>query len=540
MISIAPNETCMISGGTMKWFNNLSVSKKLIFGFSVVAALTALVGFVGISNIRKIEKADRNMYENATVPVVYAGYISRDYQRIRVGLRDILRTKEINQIERNKDLMRGYDKIISTNIVKIREASSLVSAENTKKIDELSVTYKAFYDLIMDIVEKYESGDLETVNRMMISDSTLKILGAIDKSVNEVFSIHEKYAEKLSKDNQQTSKYAVNFMIITVGVSVAVAFVMGVIIAFLFKAPIQKGLYFAQKIAEGDFTERIHIDQTDELGQLSHALNKSADSLEEMVSNIILNARSLLSATQDVSAGNENLSQRTSEQASALEEIAATIEQTTSSMRQNAENSEVANKLASETMQSAQTGGTVVSDAVKAINDINEESKKIEEITSVISEIAFQTNLLALNAAVEAARAGEQGRGFAVVAGEVRNLAQRSGASVKEIGDLLRSTIEKVERGTNLANKSGESLAMIIDSIKKLNRIVSEIAVSTDEQKQGASQINTAISELDQMTQQNAGLVEETSSASEEMAGQANELIRMMEKFKIREERKIV
>lgn len=519
----------------MKWFNNLSVSKKLICGFSIVAGLTALVGFVGVRNIMKIEKADLVMYENATVPVVYAGYISRDYQRVRVGLRDVMRTKDKEQIKRNKGLMAEYDKSIRENIRKIKTASAAVSAENTKKVDLLSEKYVKFFDLVMSIVDVYDSGNIEEVNRMMISDSTLKILGEIDKAVNDVFSVHEEYAKVLSGENKKTSNYAVRFMLITVGVSVAVAIMLGVIIAFLFKSPIQKGLYFAQKIAEGDFTERIHIDQKDELGQLAQALNKSADSLEEMVSNIIMNARSLLSATQDVSAGNENLSQRTSEQASALEEIAATIEQTTSSMRQNAENSDVANKLAAETMQTAQNGGNVVNDAVKAINDINEESKKIEEITTVISEIAFQTNLLALNAAVEAARAGEQGRGFAVVAGEVRNLAQRSGASVKEIGDLLRSTIEKVEKGTALANQSGDSLSVIIDSVKKLNRIVSEIAVSTDEQKQGSSQINTAISELDQMTQQNAGLVEETSSASEEMAGQANELIRMMEKFRIRD-----
>jgi methyl-accepting chemotaxis protein len=522
----------------MKWFNNLSVSKKLILGFSIVAGLTALVGFIGVKNIQKIEKADIIMYENATVPVVYAGYISRDYQRIRVGLRDVLRTKDKALIVRNKGLMAEYDKIIRENIIKIRKASAEVSEENTKKVDELSATYAAFFELVMSIVQVNEDGNIDEVNRMMISASTLKTLGDIDKSVNDVFKIHEEYAKTLSRTNTETSKAAVRFMIITVCVSVVAAFFLGIIIAYLFKSPIHKGLYFAQKIAEGDFTERIHINQTDELGQLSQALNKSADSLEEMVSNIIMNARALLSATQDVSAGNENLSQRTSEQASALEEIAATIEETTSSMRQNAENADVANKLAAETMQTAQKGGIVVGDAVKAINDINEESKKIEEITTVISEIAFQTNLLALNAAVEAARAGEQGRGFAVVAGEVRNLAQRSGASVKEIGAILRSTIEKVEKGTNLANQSGESLAVIIDSIKKLNRIVSEIAVSTDEQKQGASQINTAISELDQMTQQNAGLVEETSSASEEMAGQANELILMMEKFKIRDNRK--
>jgi methyl-accepting chemotaxis protein len=182
----------------------------------------------------------------------------------------------------------------------------------------------------------------------------------------------------------------------------------------------------------------------------------------------------------------------------------------------------------------AEEGGRVVYEAVNAINEINDASKKIESIISVINEISFQTNLLALNAAVEAARAGEQGRGFAVVAGEVRNLAQRSGSAAKEIGELIKSTIVKVDKGTSLSNKSGEALKEIIESVKNVGRLVSEINAASEEQKQGAQQINVAISELDSMTQQNAGLVEETASASEEMSNQAQELLATMEKFKIR------
>lgn len=180
----------------------------------------------------------------------------------------------------------------------------------------------------------------------------------------------------------------------------------------------------------------------------------------------------------------------------------------------------------------------MVYEAVSAINDISESSKKIEDIINVINEISFQTNLLALNAAVEAARAGEQGRGFAVVAGEVRNLAQRSGTAAKEIAELIKDSRGKVEKGTDLANKSGEALKMIVDSVRSVGKYVSEIAAASEEQRQGVSQINVAVEELDSMTQQNAGFVEETASASEEMSNQAQELLAMMEKFKIREELK--
>ncbi|MGL4369777.1 MAG: methyl-accepting chemotaxis protein, partial [Spirochaetota bacterium] len=256
--------------------------------------------------------------------------------------------------------------------------------------------------------------------------------------------------------------------------------------------------------------------------------------LEKMVADIIVGSQNLVQAIQEISAGNENLSQRTSEQASSLEEVASTIEETSAAINQNADNAKSADTLSSKTSVLAEEGGRVVAEAVSAINEINEASKKIEDITSVINDIAFQTNLLALNAAVEAARAGEQGRGFAVVSGEVRNLAQRCGNAAKEIGELIKTTIVKVEKGTALSNKSGESLKEIIVSVKGVGRLVSEINAASDEQKQGSAQINIAISELDSMTQQNAGLVEETASASEEISNQAQDLLGTMERFKIR------
>jgi len=266
------------------------------------------------------------------------------------------------------------------------------------------------------------------------------------------------------------------------------------------------------------------------------AMKKMVTGFEKMVADIVVGSQNLVQAIQEISAGNENLSQRTSEQASALEEVAATIEETSAAINQNAENAKQANDIAVNAVALAEDGGRVVGEAVSAINEINDASKRIEAIISVINEIAFQTNLLALNAAVEAARAGEQGRGFAVVAGEVRNLAQRSGSAAKEIGELIKTTVIKVDKGTALANKSGDALKEIIGSVKNVGRLVSEIHAASEEQKQGASQINTAIAELDSATQQNAGLVEETASASEEIANQAQDLLSTMERFKIRKD----
>ena len=226
-----------------------------------------------------------------------------------------------------------------------------------------------------------------------------------------------------------------------------------------------------------------------------------------------------------ISSGNQNLSQRTSEQASSLEEIASTIEEATATINQNAENAARARDLTDTGVTKSMEGNRIAIEAVSSIIEMNESSKKVADIIAVINEIAFQTNLLALNAAVEAARAGEQGRGFAVVAGEVRNLAQRSGNAAKEIEKLIKDTVGKVETSTELVNKTGNALTEIAEAAKISAQIISEISRGEPGAEAGINQINNAIAEMDNMTQQNASLVEETASASEEMANQAQELL---------------
>ncbi|MEJ5362057.1 MAG: methyl-accepting chemotaxis protein [Spirochaetota bacterium] len=301
--------------------------------------------------------------------------------------------------------------------------------------------------------------------------------------------------------------------------------------------PLERLKEIAGSLANGDVTLRYEGKlYNDEVGDMAKAINNTMDNLERLVAEVKVAVSNLTQAVNEIANGNENLSQRTSEQASSLEEIAATIEEATATIKQNAEHATRANHIAEKTRDLAKNGNELVNDAVVAINEINASSKRIGEILTLINEISFQTNLLALNAAVEAARAGEQGRGFAVVAGEVRNLAQRSGSAAKEIGELIRDSLDKIDTGTTLVNKSGEALKEIMQSIQELYKTITEIATASDEQKQGIDQINVAVSDLDTMTQQNAALVEETASASEEMANQAQELASMMERFVIREE----
>ncbi len=291
-----------------------------------------------------------------------------------------------------------------------------------------------------------------------------------------------------------------------------------------------------KQISKGNLT--IELFENHDKDEISHIFNTLHDLQEKLtdVSNSIRSATYEVGVgAQQVAQGNANLSQRTQEQASSLEEVASSMEQMTGTVSQNADNAQQANQLAISARERADAGGAVVSRAMTAMSAINESSKKIADIISVIDEIAFQTNLLALNAAVEAARAGEQGRGFAVVASEVRNLAGRSATAAKEIKALIQDSVTKTQDGTRLVDESGHALNEIVQAVKKVSDIVAEIAAASREQSEGINQVNKALLQMDDMTQQNAALVEEAAAAAESIDAQSRELELQVEFFKTKE-----
>jgi methyl-accepting chemotaxis protein len=288
---------------------------------------------------------------------------------------------------------------------------------------------------------------------------------------------------------------------------------------------------------DADLTQRIPRADTDEFNDVADGFNNFVERLEKIITQVSGSISTIAHASNEIASGNMDLSSRTESQASSLEETSASMEEITSTVRQNAENAQVANRMVGAAAEVASRGGAVVQQVVQTMGAINQSSRKIVDIISVIDGIAFQTNILALNAAVEAARAGEQGRGFAVVASEVRSLAGRSSAAAKEIKTLIDESVTNVGIGTKLVDQAGTRMTEIVDSVRKVTGVMADIQSASEEQTLGISQINEAIRLMDNNTQQNAALVEEAAAAASSMQSQAASLAQAVSVFKLREGR---
>jgi methyl-accepting chemotaxis protein len=395
-----------------------------------------------------------------------------------------------------------------------------------------ATAYTSAYGNVLKLVDE---GKKEEASRIAFGE-TYSALHAFAGSLRELNDFQQKLIDDTGAQNEATYQSARNTLIV-LG---AIAMALGVVAALIVTRGLLKQLggepdyaaSIAEEIASGNLAVAVDTKENDQ-ASLLFSIKTMQNSLANIVTEVRNGTETISTASHQIAVGNADLSSRTEEQASSLEETASSMEELTSTVRQNTDNALEANRLAMSASEVAVKGGSVVAQVVETMNSINESSKKIVDIISVIDGIAFQTNILALNAAVEAARAGEQGRGFAVVAAEVRNLAQRSASAAKEIKTLINDSVETVGTGSKLVDQAGATMNEVVESIKRVTEIMAEISMASQEQNAGIEQIQQAITQMDQMTQQNSTLVEEAAAASSSMQDQADNLMQMVGVFKL-------
>jgi methyl-accepting chemotaxis protein-1 (serine sensor receptor) len=512
-------------------FKSLTIKARLIGTMVLIAMMLFAVGAMGIIGLQNTNGALEQVYSNQLVSAIAIGESQARLLQARTVLdRAVLRidAPDIEEIVKrgegfHEQSEKAWQKYLAL------PANSVEKRLSDDVAAKRAAYFKEGGQPLIAAIRAKQRAEAER----LLFDKVQPLFAALNTSADALSAFQMKTASQ-SYDASQSAYATIR---VTTIAGILVGLIMVAVAAFfLIRAitrPLEEALGHFEAIAKGDLTRRIDVRSQDEMGRLLMALDKMNQSLIGIISQVRGGTDAIATASGQIASGNQDLSSRTEEQASSLEETASSMEELTSTVKQNADNARQANQLAVSASDIAAKGGSVVGQVVDTMASINDSSKKIVDIISVIDGIAFQTNILALNAAVEAARAGEQGRGFAVVASEVRNLAQRSAAAAKEIKTLISDSVAKVDDGAKLVDQAGSTMNEIVDSVKRVTDIISEITAATQEQTAGIEQINQAISQMDQVTQQNAALVEEAAAAAAAMQDQAGKLAEVVSVFKL-------
>ncbi|MET0268756.1 MAG: methyl-accepting chemotaxis protein [Duganella sp.] len=515
----------------MNFLSHTRIGTRLAAAFAIVLLLAVIATTVGLVNARSQATATREMMEK---PLAKERLVSDWYVLM------------YSAIARTELIARSKDASLPTVFADVIAASSKRGGELMGKVKELvaSDEERVMFDKIVTLRNNYQklktavgdarkSGDDAAAEKLFTGEFT-PAAKAYSLAVEGLLAHQRKAIDDTAHAIDAANDRANTLLLVLTILMVSIGSLAAWIISRSITVPLRSAVGIAATVANGDLTTRFEAPSSrSEIGELMTALKGMNDSLRTVVSQVQMGTQTIAGASNEIAAGNMDLSQRTEEQASSLEETASSMEELTSTVRQNADNAKQANKLAQAASEVAEKGGAIVGQVVDTMGTINDSSRKIYDIISVIDGIAFQTNILALNAAVEAARAGEQGRGFAVVASEVRNLAQRSAGAAKEIKELIGNSVEQVDIGSKLVQQAGATMDDVVASVRRVTDIMGEITSATSEQSIGIDQVNTAITQMDQVTQQNAALVEQAAAAAASMQEQAAQLAEVASSFRL-------
>jgi methyl-accepting chemotaxis protein len=502
-----------------------------IIGFGLAGAgLAALVGGIGLFSSFRLAGAIQGAIESGQA-LQASQEADMMHDAIRGDGQLALFGALQNSPERIAEAEKGLTEHAETFSKALDKIDSLPVSEETRTV--LAAT--------KPMVKKYvEAASLMVKAAKTRPDAAQAAVPGLQTAFSELEKQMASLSDTIEKTGAELNDHATasvnrTVLSISIALTLATAAMVGLALwlARRMTQPMAHAVAVADRLAQGDLTCEVNPSGNDETVQLLQSMARMRGNVSDIVREVKSNAERVATASAEIAQGNNDLSARTEQQSSSLERASSSMEELGSTVRQNADNAGQANQLAMSASSVAVEGGDVVAEVVSTMKGINESSRKIADIISVIDGIAFQTNILALNAAVEAARAGEQGRGFAVVASEVRSLAGRSAEAAKEIKGLIGTSVERVEQGTALVDKAGVTMNEVVTSIRRVTDIVGEISVASSQQSAGVSQVGQAVMQMDQATQQNAALVEQSAAAAESLRVQAEQLVQAVAAFKI-------